>query len=80
MNNHCFFDNSFIFNYCTAKFVVVCISVKVVFGPEKMITIPPRHYCIIENPAVKDDNGKPVVDENGQIKLRHADQVINNLL
>lgn len=47
---------------------------KVVFGPEKMITIPPRHYCIIENPAVKDDDGKPVVDENGQIKLRHADQ------
>lgn len=45
------------------------------FGPEKMITIPPRHYCIIENPVVKGDDEKPVVDENGQIKLLHADQV-----
>ena len=51
------------------------IFVQVVFGPEKMITIPPRHYCIIENPAIKDKDGKPVVDENGQIKLLHADQV-----
>ena len=47
-----------------------------VFGPEKMITIPPRHYCVIENPAVKDDEEKPVYDDNGQIKLLHADQVI----
>ena len=47
-----------------------------VFGPEKMITIPPRHYCVIENPAVKDDEGKPVYDDNGQIKLLHADQVM----
>jgi hypothetical protein len=41
-----------------------------------MITIPPRHYCVIENPAVKDDEGKPVYDDNSQIKLLHADQVI----
>jgi major vault protein len=26
---------------------------KIIFGPEKMITIPPRHYCVIENPVVK---------------------------
>ena len=44
-------------------------------GPEKMITIPPRHYCIIENPVVKGEDEKPVVDANGQIKLLHADQV-----
>ena len=49
---------------------------KVVFGPEKMITIPPRHYCVIENPAVKDDEDKPVYDDNGQIKLLHADQEV----
>lgn len=47
---------------------------KVVSGPEKMITIPPRHYCIIENPVVKGEDEKPVVDANGQIKLLHADQ------
>ena len=53
---------------------------KVVFGPEKMITIPPRHYCVIENPAIKDDEEKPVYDDNGQIKLLHADQVTKNWL
>lgn len=40
-----------------------------------MITIPPRHYCIIENPVVKGEDEKPVANEHGQIKLRHADQV-----
>ena len=33
-------------------------------GPEKMITLPPRHYCIVENPAL--------VNEAGQVKLSHA--------
>lgn len=46
---------------------------KVVFGPEQMITIPPRHYCIIENPVVTDEEKKVVFDENGQAKLKHAD-------
>lgn len=49
---------------------------RVVFGPEKMITVPPRHYCIIENPHVKDKDGKCVFDENGSAKLLHADQEI----
>lgn len=44
-----------------------------------MITIPPRHYCVIENPAVLDEDGNPVYDDNGQIKLLHADQVIKSL-
>ncbi|XP_065054795.1 major vault protein-like isoform X2 [Rhopilema esculentum] len=46
---------------------------KVVFGPEKMITIPPRHYCIVENPVLKDKTGKVILDEHGQVKLKHAD-------
>lgn len=49
---------------------------KVVIGPEKMIVVPPRHYCIVENPVVKDKDGQPVVDAAGQVKLRHADQDI----
>lgn len=48
---------------------------KVVFGPQQMITIPPRHYCIIENPVVVDKDSKVVFDVNGQAKLKHADQV-----
>jgi major vault protein len=46
---------------------------KIIFGPEKMITIPPRNYCVIENPIEKDANGKAVIDENGQAKLSFAD-------
>jgi len=44
-----------------------------VVGPEKMITIPPRNYCVIENPAVRDKDGKVVIDEMGQVRLLHAD-------
>lgn len=49
---------------------------KVILGPEKMIVVPPRHYCIVENPVLRDDDSRPVVDPNGQVKLRHADQEI----
>lgn len=49
---------------------------KVILGPEKMITIPPRHYCIVENPVLRDKDDRVVVDGNGQIKLAHADQDI----
>jgi hypothetical protein len=27
---------------------------KVILGPEKMITVPPRHYCVVENPVARD--------------------------
>lgn len=49
---------------------------RVVVGPEKMITVPPRHYCVIENPAVKDKDGQIVLDTSGQVRLLHADQEI----
>ena len=48
---------------------------KVVFGPQQMITIPPRHYCVIENPVLTDDSNTVVLDKNGQAKLKHADLV-----
>eukprot|EP00128_Syssomonas_multiformis_P004078 Colp12_sorted_trinity150504_noHs@22725 len=47
----------------------------VIYGPEKMITVPPRHYCIIENPVARGTDGI-LFDESGQAKLRHADQEI----
>ena len=46
---------------------------KVIFGPEKMITIPPRNYCVIENPVMKDKENKIEFDENGTAKLAFAD-------
>ena len=47
---------------------------KVILGPEKMITIPPRHYCVIENPVQKNSSNHNVLfDDNGQAKLAFAD-------
>jgi major vault protein len=41
-----------------------------------MIMVPPRHYCIIENPVVRDHDLKVIRDKNGQVRLRHSDQEI----
>ncbi|XP_071850070.1 major vault protein-like isoform X2 [Apostichopus japonicus] len=49
---------------------------RVLFAPQNMITIPPRNYCIIENPAQHDGDGNVVLDQNGQVKLYHADSEI----
>ncbi|UJR37119.1 hypothetical protein I4U23_029823, partial [Adineta vaga] len=46
---------------------------KVILGPERMLIIPPRHYCVVENPAIRNKNGQVVTDTNGQIKLLHSD-------
>ncbi|CAF0830342.1 unnamed protein product [Rotaria sordida] len=45
----------------------------VTIGPEKMITVPPRHYCVIESPVVRNEAGEVQFDKNGQAKLIHAD-------
>ncbi|EFA77697.1 major vault protein [Heterostelium album PN500] len=44
--------------------------------PLPMILIPPRNYCIVENPIIKDKDGKLVIDQFQQPKLRHGDQEI----
>lgn len=46
---------------------------EVVFGPTKMVLVPPRHYCGIENPACRDSDGNPVADRLGQVKLKHGE-------
>jgi len=46
---------------------------KVILGPERMLIIAPRHYCVVENPAVRDKDGNVVIDRNGQVKLLHSD-------
>jgi major vault protein len=47
-----------------------------VLGPEPMITVPPRHFCIVANPVVRTDDGVVVTSSEGQVKLRHGDQEI----
>jgi len=41
-----------------------------------MITIPPRNFCIIENPVARTSAGQIQLDDGGQAKLLHADQEI----
>lgn len=53
---------------------VICLLVlRVLFSPVRMIMVPPRHYCVILNPAARDDEGQVLFDQSGQAKLRHAD-------
>ncbi|MFB2967434.1 colicin uptake protein [Aerosakkonema sp. BLCC-F183] len=49
---------------------------RLILKPEPMIVVPPRYYCIIENPVLRDENGNPIADEHGQIKLRYGDAEI----
>jgi len=49
---------------------------KVVAGPDAMIMIPPRHYCIIKNPVVRNEANAPVEDGHGNVKLRFGDEEI----
>eukprot|EP01087_Luapelamoeba_hula_P005226 TRINITY_DN152_c0_g1_i4.p1 TRINITY_DN152_c0_g1~~TRINITY_DN152_c0_g1_i4.p1 ORF type:complete len:817 (+),score=165.60 TRINITY_DN152_c0_g1_i4:150-2600(+) len=48
---------------------------QVLLQPTPMVMIPPRHYCIIANPILRED-GEPVFEENGNVKLRHGDEEI----
>lgn len=41
---------------------------KVILGPEKMIVVPPRHYCIVENPVLRGNKNLPVIDQHGQVR------------
>jgi major vault protein len=49
---------------------------KIVHGPEDMIMVPPRHYCVVSNPVEKKADGSPVTDEHGNAKLRYGDEEI----
>eukprot|EP01124_Arcella_intermedia_P015066 TRINITY_DN215_c0_g2_i4.p1 TRINITY_DN215_c0_g2~~TRINITY_DN215_c0_g2_i4.p1 ORF type:complete len:830 (+),score=110.52 TRINITY_DN215_c0_g2_i4:63-2552(+) len=47
----------------------------VVLKETPMIIIPPRHYCVISNPVLR-EGGRPVSDVHGQVKLRHGDEEV----
>lgn len=54
---------------------------QVVLGPEKMVTVPPRHFVTIVNPVARAADGSvefegPGEGEGRQAKLRHADREI----
>ena len=39
-----------------------------VYGPERMIVIPPNNYCVVENPVLRDGDGSICNDKYGQVK------------
>eukprot|EP00742_Colponemidia_sp_Colp-10_P000733 GILJ01000796.1.p1 GENE.GILJ01000796.1~~GILJ01000796.1.p1 ORF type:complete len:866 (+),score=170.61 GILJ01000796.1:48-2600(+) len=46
---------------------------RVVCGPEAMIRLPPRSYCMIADPIIRDEQGNPVLDKHHMIRQRHGD-------
>eukprot|EP00003_Mantamonas_plastica_P021861 TRINITY_DN360_c0_g1_i6.p1 TRINITY_DN360_c0_g1~~TRINITY_DN360_c0_g1_i6.p1 ORF type:complete len:1008 (+),score=320.83 TRINITY_DN360_c0_g1_i6:471-3494(+) len=48
-----------------------------VHGPDQMITVPTRHYCVIKNPAIFEGD-QVVTTEHGQVKLRYGDTEIRS--
>ena len=45
-------------------------------SPLKMIQIPPRYYCIVKNPVLKDSEGEIIIDEYGMAKVKYGDKEI----
>ena len=39
----------------------------VVSGPQRMVTVPPRHYCVVLNPVMRDQDGQILLDAVGQV-------------
>eukprot|EP01125_Pyxidicula_operculata_P004823 TRINITY_DN179_c0_g1_i1.p1 TRINITY_DN179_c0_g1~~TRINITY_DN179_c0_g1_i1.p1 ORF type:complete len:823 (-),score=241.12 TRINITY_DN179_c0_g1_i1:105-2573(-) len=48
----------------------------VVQQPTPMIIVPPRHYCIISNPAHRNAEKKVMTDKHGSVLIRHGDEEI----
>merc|ERR1719295_1307048 len=41
-----------------------------------MITVPPRHYCLVVNPVMRGQDGQVLLDNVGQVVLEHAEEEI----
>ena len=41
----------------------------VMSNTEKMVIVPPRHFCVINNPVMKDENKQVLLDNLGQVNL-----------
>jgi major vault protein len=49
---------------------------RLILKPSPMIVVPPRYYCIVSNPVLRDETGQPTADQYGQIQLRYGDREI----
>ncbi|NEP45799.1 MAG: hypothetical protein F6K35_43985, partial [Okeania sp. SIO2H7] len=39
---------------------------RLVLAPQSMIIVPPRHYCLIANPVMRDNRREAIADSYGQ--------------
>lgn len=46
---------------------------QIVEGPTPMLNLPPRTYCKILNPVLRDQNGKPITNEIGEIEVQQGE-------
>ena len=56
--------------FTTRGHEVVCVM------PTPHVVVPPRHYCIVDNPVACDGSGGVLYDEAGQALTRHGTQEI----
>jgi major vault protein len=49
---------------------------RLILRPEPMIIVPPRHYCLVANPVLRDEENQPISDVHGQVRLRYGDEEI----
>lgn len=50
---------------------------KIQLSPERMVTIPPRNYCVISNPVLRNpETGEPLKDKHGNYRLSRGDEEI----
>lgn len=49
---------------------------RLILRPEPMIIVPPRHYCVVANPVLRDEENQPISDAHGQVRLRYGDEEI----
>jgi hypothetical protein len=52
---------------------VVCLAhERVTLGPSPLIVLKPNESVEIRDPALRDRDGKPLLDKDGQVKLRYG--------
>lgn len=40
---------------------------RLILKPSPTIIVPPRYYCVVYNPVLRDETGKQIADRYGQI-------------
>lgn len=49
----------------------------VVLPPTKMVTVPTRFYCVVENPVLRDEDNNVIREPHSeQVKLRHSEKEV----